>query len=203
MSQFLLVHGAWCGGWVWDDVVAALEARGHRVEAPDLPCDAVELTQLDHARILGPHPDAVVVGHSLAGQTIAHVPARLRVYLAAIVPTVDRLSEAFTATFGGMARDGQGRSYWPNVDTAHARLYPDCTRAQVEDALPRMRPQAPIHALRSPIDTDDVALVTTRDAVIAPEWLRSQPLRIVEIDAGHFPMLTQPDELAALLDVLA
>ena len=70
MARFLLVHGAWGGGWVWDDVASALAQRGHDVAAPDLPCEDIDLTQLDYAAALGPHADAIVVGHSLAGQTI-------------------------------------------------------------------------------------------------------------------------------------
>ena len=203
MARFLLVHGAWGGGWVWDEVAAALRARGHDVEAPDLPCEEVGLTQLDYAAALGPHGDAIVVGHSLAGQTIAHVDARLRVYLGAIVPTVHRLSVAFTPAFGGMERDDEGRSYWSDVEIAHERLFPDCTRAQVEAALPRMRPQAQFGALRADLSPGDVVVVTTQDAVISPDWQRAQPLRSLELHSGHWPMVTQPDELADLLDSLA
>ena len=31
MAHPLLVHGAWGGGWVWDDVAARLEDLAHRV----------------------------------------------------------------------------------------------------------------------------------------------------------------------------
>jgi pimeloyl-ACP methyl ester carboxylesterase len=34
--NFVLVHGAWHGGWCWRHVRAALEARGHRVFTPTL-----------------------------------------------------------------------------------------------------------------------------------------------------------------------
>ena len=35
-SSFLLIHGAWHGGWCWRFVVDRLVARGHRVFAPTL-----------------------------------------------------------------------------------------------------------------------------------------------------------------------
>jgi pimeloyl-ACP methyl ester carboxylesterase len=35
MSSYLLVHGAWCGGWVWDDLTQQLEKAGHRVTVVD------------------------------------------------------------------------------------------------------------------------------------------------------------------------
>ncbi len=37
MATFLLVHGAFRGGWAWGPVAARLRARGHEVHAPDLP----------------------------------------------------------------------------------------------------------------------------------------------------------------------
>jgi pimeloyl-ACP methyl ester carboxylesterase len=37
MARFVLVHGAWHGGWCFDPVRALLEEAGHRVFTPDLP----------------------------------------------------------------------------------------------------------------------------------------------------------------------
>ena len=34
--SFLLVHGAFRGGWAWGEVPDALRAQGRRVEAPSL-----------------------------------------------------------------------------------------------------------------------------------------------------------------------
>lgn len=36
MTNFVLVHGAWCGGWVWRDVADILRAAGHVVYTPTL-----------------------------------------------------------------------------------------------------------------------------------------------------------------------
>lgn len=36
-SRFVLVHGAWHGGWCWDRVAGRLRAEGHVVLAPTLP----------------------------------------------------------------------------------------------------------------------------------------------------------------------
>jgi dienelactone hydrolase len=35
-ATFVLVHGAWHGGWCWQRVVDRLTAKGHRVFAPTL-----------------------------------------------------------------------------------------------------------------------------------------------------------------------
>jgi len=37
MTTFILIHGAWHGGWCWERIVPLLEQQGHRVLAPDLP----------------------------------------------------------------------------------------------------------------------------------------------------------------------
>lgn len=36
-KHFVLIHGAWHGGWCWAGVVHALEAAGHTAEAPTMP----------------------------------------------------------------------------------------------------------------------------------------------------------------------
>lgn len=36
MTTFVIVHGAWGGGWEWSDVVARVPARGHQAFAPTL-----------------------------------------------------------------------------------------------------------------------------------------------------------------------
>ena len=35
--HFVLIHGAWHGGWCWDGVIRELEKAGHTAEAPTLP----------------------------------------------------------------------------------------------------------------------------------------------------------------------
>jgi pimeloyl-ACP methyl ester carboxylesterase len=36
-KHFVLIHGAWHGGWAWDGVIAELEKAGHTAEAPTMP----------------------------------------------------------------------------------------------------------------------------------------------------------------------
>jgi len=36
MATFVLVHGAWRGGWAWERVVKQLREAGHSVYAPSL-----------------------------------------------------------------------------------------------------------------------------------------------------------------------
>jgi pimeloyl-ACP methyl ester carboxylesterase len=36
-QHFVLIHGAWHGGWCWEGVIKELEKAGHTAEAPTLP----------------------------------------------------------------------------------------------------------------------------------------------------------------------
>ncbi len=36
-KHFVLIHGAWHGGWCWEGVIQALRQAGHTAEAPTLP----------------------------------------------------------------------------------------------------------------------------------------------------------------------
>lgn len=103
--DFVLVHGAWHGGWCWDAVRARLEAAGHRVHAPTLPGLAERAAELTASLGLGDHiasvvafveeaglSDIVLVGHSYGGMVITGVADALAeriallVYLDAAVP---------------------------------------------------------------------------------------------------------------------
>jgi pimeloyl-ACP methyl ester carboxylesterase len=36
-KHFVLIHGAWHGGWCWEGVIQELEKQGHTAEAPTMP----------------------------------------------------------------------------------------------------------------------------------------------------------------------
>jgi len=201
--RFVLVHGAWLGGWTWERLRLELDSRGHEALAPDLPCDTVGPTQDDYAALIGPQPDAVVVGHSLGGLTASLVQASLRLYLAPILPLEGAYGRFLRPGFGGMRSDEQGRSYWPDLETAASRLMPDCDRGTAEWAFERLRPQAPLDTHGGELSPHDVVIGCTRDVVIDPASFAGLRLRAAELDAGHFPMLTHPRELADTLEELA
>lgn len=104
--NYVLVHGAWHGGWCWDQVRSLLSADGHRVYTPSLTGlgDRVHLSQQMDVG-LDTHIDDIVnlikfeelenvilVGHSYAGMVISGVADRVAdklselVYLDALVP---------------------------------------------------------------------------------------------------------------------
>lgn len=112
-ATFVLLHGAWHGGWCWRPVAERLRAAGHRVFTPtqtglgdrrhlltrDVTLDtfADDLVQVIEAEEL---MEVVLVGHSFGGAAITaaadRMPQRIRhlVYLDALV------LEAGTSPFG-------------------------------------------------------------------------------------------------------
>jgi pimeloyl-ACP methyl ester carboxylesterase len=104
-ATFVLVHGAWHGGWCWRDVRALLEAEGARVFTPTMTgvgerahlrepvanlsthiADIVGVIDAEELR------DIILVGHSYGGMVITGVADRLKdrirhiVYLDAALP---------------------------------------------------------------------------------------------------------------------
>lgn len=222
-TTFALVHGAWHGGWCWDGVRAELEARGHRVVAPDLPCEDVDAGVAEYAAVvrdaLGGDSDAIVVGHSLGGMTIPLVPARRLVFLCAYVPEprkalADRDADAWGPGFAESAvRDELGRSYWPDLEQAAHDLQYDVPREQALAAAAKLRRQAPRpsreqNPLAALPDVERTYVLTGDDYAIPPGFQRRMAreelgVEPLEVPGGHSPMLVQPAELAALLRSLA
>jgi pimeloyl-ACP methyl ester carboxylesterase len=97
-TTFVLVHGAWHGGWCWRRVADRLTAKGHYVIAPTLsgvgershlPPDSINLTtQIND--VIGEIKwkdlnDIVLVGHSYGGMVVTGVAEQLQNRIAAIV----------------------------------------------------------------------------------------------------------------------
>ncbi len=88
MTTFVLIHGAFRGGWAWRQVRTLLEAAGHEVYAPsllgcgELAASADRVTGLDvwvdQVTALLEHEDladVVLVGHSQGGMITSAVAA--------------------------------------------------------------------------------------------------------------------------------
>jgi pimeloyl-ACP methyl ester carboxylesterase len=95
--NFLLVHGAFGGAWIWEPLTAELEAAGHDVEAIDLPASDPEAPLAAYVErvcaALRRQPEPVVlVGHSMGGVVITQAAARCpegiasMVYVCAFLP---------------------------------------------------------------------------------------------------------------------
>jgi pimeloyl-ACP methyl ester carboxylesterase len=95
---FVLVHGAWHGGWCWRRVSDRLQQQGHAVFTPTLTGLGERSHLLDRSVVLETHvrdvvnvlawenlSDVVLVGHSYAGCVISSVAERSASALGAIV----------------------------------------------------------------------------------------------------------------------
>ncbi|WP_044888428.1 alpha/beta hydrolase [Frankia torreyi] len=209
------MHGAWHDPTCWDDVVADLRSRGHRVLAPDLPLGDPATTYAERVRpALAALPVArtddgdpiVVVGHSMgaayAPLVSATLPAALTVLLC---PGLGPLRAGFPWPPAGP----DGVSVW-DPSMAVAALYPRLEPERAWHFAARLRPMAPA-ADRYPLGRAERAALPTvvvcaaDDEMFALETERDRA-RIslgvdpVEIPGGHLPMLTDPVGLAALLD---
>lgn len=104
-KTYVLVHGAWGGGWIWKHTAEGLRAKGHRVFTPTqtglgerrhLMARAITIDTFvqDIAAVLETEElqDVILVGHSFGGMAVTGVtdrmPQRIRhlVYLDALLP---------------------------------------------------------------------------------------------------------------------
>jgi len=114
--NYVLIHGAWFGGWVWKDVAARLRAAGHIVYTPSLTglgerrhllrpgitlhTHAEDVLSLLHMEDL---TDVVLVGWSYGGMVVNDVlglvPERIGavVYLDAMMPEPGRSHSSYAA----------------------------------------------------------------------------------------------------------
>jgi pimeloyl-ACP methyl ester carboxylesterase len=222
---FGLVHGASHGGWCWTRVAPLLEERGHRVVAPDLPCDDPEAGLGEYADVvldaLGADDDVVLVGHSLGGLVIPVVAERRAVrgmiFLCSVPtgpgPAIDAgLADMVTPAFVEGARDFDahgGDRLRPSA--ALTVWYDDCDPEDAAWAVVRLRFQSRRPLVEaSPLGrwpAVPLEVVLGRDdACVRMAWAipaaraRLDGRTPVLLDGGHSPFLARPEELTAVLD---
>jgi pimeloyl-ACP methyl ester carboxylesterase len=90
-KAYVLVHGAWHGGWCWRDIAAGLRAAGHAVFVPTLTGLGERVHLMNKSVNLSTHAtdvvnvfeweelsDVILVGHSYAGHVIPLVADRIK-----------------------------------------------------------------------------------------------------------------------------
>ena len=173
MTTYVLVHGAWHGGWCWRRVEHALIARGDDVFAPTLtglgerahllsPEIGLETHILDVLGMLEFEDltGIVLVGHSYSGIVINAVadraPGRIAhvVYLDAVVPRdgeclYDRAPAQVKAHFEEHAKTS-GDGWRVPVGAASAEFLGLRTDEDISWVMPRLTPH-PIRTFREPV----------------------------------------------------
>jgi pimeloyl-ACP methyl ester carboxylesterase len=219
-ANFMLVHGAWHGGWCWQRVSDRLTAHGHRVFAPTLT-GVCERSHLSSPSVnLSTHIADVVneirwknldrlvlVGHSYGGMVITGVAEQVASKIASIV-YLDAFIAAdgqSTADLGGKADAGHFTTPIPaegfainmaDRPWADSKMTPQSTacfteKLKVTGAYQTIARKTYIRAQSFPVPAFSAALeMVRRDA----SWNTC-----LVVDCGHDIMIDKPEELANLL----
>lgn len=163
MTNIVLVHGSWHGGWCWRLVAPILRAFGFEVFTPDLTgCGAnhhrlsADITLSTHVQDIASViftfdlRDVVLVGHSYGGLPIAEVA----------IATTDRIK-------GVLYLD----AYLPEVGKDCLSLWADDRAAEARDKL------AAGEHFREPPDPKSLGISDSRMASWVKERLSAHPLR--------------------------
>jgi pimeloyl-ACP methyl ester carboxylesterase len=198
MGNYVLINGAWHGGWCWKKIIPHLEKEGHKVVAPDLPGhgkDKKPITEITLqaytdrvCQILDEQSEPVIlVGHSMGGVVITQAaeyrPEKIKklVYLAGpllqngefLIQYAELDTEALVLPNLIMAKD---RSYATLKEEALKEVfYADCSTEDVEFAKSQLVPQATA-PLATPVSTTEgnfgrvprVYISCLRDKAISP-----------------------------------
>jgi pimeloyl-ACP methyl ester carboxylesterase len=122
MTTFVLIPGAGSGAWIWDGVADELRRCDHDAVAVELPADADSLDDYAGAAeaAAGGHDDLVVVGQSLGAFTAAalceRVPARLLVFVAAMIPAPGESPSQWWEATGFAEATTEMRARWGPPD---------------------------------------------------------------------------------------
>ncbi|MBC2776372.1 alpha/beta fold hydrolase [Parasphingopyxis marina] len=222
MAVFVLVHGAWSGGWGYREVAAKLRAAGHEVHVPTMTglgdrahLASPAITLSTHvADVLGmieseDLDDIVLVGHSYGGMVVTGVATKIGAKIRSLV-----YLDAFLP--------GDGEALWDIADEAARKHYIDAQKDEPGFVAPLPMPPGvkplrtmnrhPLLTLLEPVHftgkeaqvKNRTYIYATRDAPTiftqfyetvkdAPQW------RVHEIATGHIVMLDDPEGLTRLL----
>lgn len=229
MAVFVLVPGAWLGGWCWEEVTPHLRAAGHDAVPVTLtglgerahllgPGIGLDTHALDVAGVLQARDlrDVVLVGHSCGGTVVTaaaeYAAERIRclAYLDACVPedgqsNNDVLGPGWAERLRQAAWHGGHGWRVPPPAAAELGLEPDLAAR----TAPRLCPH-PLASLEQP-----VRLRSARAAGLPRAFLRASPdvalygrmmdraraagWHCRDLRGGHYPMLAAPSEVAAAL----
>jgi pimeloyl-ACP methyl ester carboxylesterase len=218
--DIVLIAGLWLDGSVWGTVAAQLQARGHRAVPVTLPGQGdgkASATLADQVAAVVAAVDAaagqpMVVGHSaacsLAWLAADARPAKIsKVALIGGFPVSDGKAYFDSTQDGALPFPGWGEFEGPDS----ADLDDAAKRAFASAAIP-----VPEAVIRGGVRLSDerryevpVALVCPEfTAAQAREWIdqgevpelaKCKEVSFIDIDSGHWPMISAPAELARLL----
>jgi pimeloyl-ACP methyl ester carboxylesterase len=226
MTNFVLIHGAYQGGWIWKPVAERLRAQGHRVLAPSLDGCAERKGQIRAGITTETHAaeladllfyddlkDVVLVGTSTGGMVMARTAELARERVARLVfadalalldgealPDIVKRPTAVDSEFGT----------GPSRHDFETRLFAGLEPAMRQWALERCTPH-PIAAMRTPVRLEKfwdqswsasvIWCKRSANPPVAHQRRAADKLKASwhELDTGHYPMLSEPEALARLI----
>ena len=226
-QTYVLIHGAYQGGWIWKPVVTRLRAAGHVVYAPSLDgCGdrhhtarpgitlATHGQEIAHLLFYEDLQDVVLVGTSAGGMVMCKAAEMARDRIQRLV-FVDALALKTGESVPQIVNrsspyETSDITTGPTKADAERRLFADLDPEARAWALARYTPH-PIAALEAPVELDTfwdqswtASVIYCRHSVNPPEPHQRRTAEALkaswhELDAGHYPMLSHPEELTALL----
>ena len=226
MTTFVLIHGAYQGGWIWKPVAERLRAQGHRVLAPSLDGCAERAGQVRAGITTETHADevakllfyedlkdVVLAGTSTGGMVMARAAELARERVARVV-----FADALALLDGEALPDIVKRPTAVNTELTtgpsrqdfETRLFVDLDPATRAWALERCTPH-PIATMTAPVKLErfwdqawNTSVIWCRRSANPPvAHQRRTAARLKgrwhELDTGHYPMLTESEALARLI----
>jgi pimeloyl-ACP methyl ester carboxylesterase len=218
MSNYVLVHGAWVGGWTYDSIAEKLIHAGHKVVVAQLAGLGTRASELNPAIDLSQHigdvsrqiEDArfdrfILVGHSYGGMVITGLAALLGARIDAIV-----YIDAFLPD--------NDQSLWDITSEFEHNHYIDTQKHTPGLVAPIMGANLPgitRHPLLTLIEavrlTGEEKMIPRHVYIFAASWeptpfrrfyelVRNDPeWEVHEADSGHDVMSDQPEHLLGIL----
>ena len=220
LPHIVLVHGAWADGSCWSSVISRLHERGYGVTAPQFPesslaADVARLRQVLN-RQTGP---TIVVGHSYGGQIMTALNEDAPnvvglVYIAAFGldegESIGALVEGGppSPALANLDVDALGFAWLPEDDfVGHFAADVDPAQAKVMYAVQQpasLSVFGDVMGVPAWRALPSWFLVATNDEAIPPDAERAFAARMgattVEVASSHVPMVSQPDEVVALIE---
>jgi len=228
MATYVLVHGSYQGGWIWKNVARRLRAAGHEVYASTLDGCAERKDQVRAGITTATHADevaqllfyedlreVVLVGTSSGGMVVCRVAELVRDRISRLV-FVDALALFSGEKIGDIvtrstaAANAGGLTRGPTREDAANRLFADLDPQTRAWALDRYT-QHPAGIYTEPVKLDTFWSQSWPTTVIwckraanpgeAHQRRTAERLNATwaELDTGHYPMLSMPEELTRLL----